>query len=206
MERREENSSSSTSNGHQAPIYSQAGVNMSMQKRKAGRKKFKETRHPVYRGVRRRKEKWVCELRQPQNKSRMWVGTFSSPEIAARAYDVAALALRGDSAPLNFPGSVHLLPKARSASIRDIQSAAMEAADNIDDFKQSSSFGSKKNNPMSLVEESPRKVFLDEEELFNMPTLLDSMAEGLILTPLGMRKGFNWDQMEDSMDLTLWSV
>ncbi|CAL0300728.1 unnamed protein product [Lupinus luteus] len=31
-------------------------------KKRAGRKKFNETRHPVYRGVRRRNSgKWVCE-------------------------------------------------------------------------------------------------------------------------------------------------
>ena len=47
-------------------------------KRRAGRTKFKETRHPVYRGVRRRGSagRWVCEVRVPGKRGeRLWLGT-----------------------------------------------------------------------------------------------------------------------------------
>ncbi|MCL7022823.1 hypothetical protein MKW94_019442 [Papaver nudicaule] len=98
-------------------------------KKTAGRKKFKETRHPIYRGVRERKnDKWVCEVREPNKKSRIWLGTYPTPEMAARAYDVAALALRGESAPLNFEDSLFTLRRANSSAVKDIQSAAFEAA------------------------------------------------------------------------------
>ncbi|VAH98878.1 unnamed protein product [Triticum turgidum subsp. durum] len=101
-------------------------------KRPAGRTKFRETRHPVYRGVRRRGAagRWVCEVRQPSKKSRIWLGTFASPEAAARAHDVAALALRGREACLNFADSAALLAVDPSTlrTPQDIRAAAMALA------------------------------------------------------------------------------
>ncbi|KAJ0785846.1 putative transcription factor AP2-EREBP family [Helianthus annuus] len=99
-------------------------------KKRAGRKKFKETRHPVYRGVRGRNPgKWVCEVREPNKRSRVWLGTYPTAEMAARAHDVAVLAMRGRSACLNFADSVWRLPLPESNNVKDIQKAAAEAAE-----------------------------------------------------------------------------
>ncbi|CAI9786450.1 unnamed protein product [Fraxinus pennsylvanica] len=47
--------------------------------------------------------KWVAEVREPNKRSRIWLGSYSSPVAAARAYDTAMFYLRGQTARLNFP-------------------------------------------------------------------------------------------------------
>ncbi|KAE8731102.1 UPF0481 protein [Hibiscus syriacus] len=183
MEQREDKQQVLSSEISEISSFSSLGLaEAQSHKRKDGRKIFKETRHPVFKGVRRRKGKWVCEVREPNKKSRIWLGTFSSPEMAAKAYDAAALALKGDSASLNFPESAHTLPRPRSSSVRDIQIAAMEAA-----------------------EASSKTLFIDEEEVFNMPGILESMAEGLMITPPSMQNGYYpHDDADDYEEFTLW--
>ncbi|KAM4104764.1 hypothetical protein ACJW30_06G183400 [Castanea mollissima] len=179
-------------------------------KKRNGRKKFKETRHQVYRGVRRKNSrKWVCEVREPNKKSRIWLGTFPTAEMAARAHDVAALALRSRYACLNFADSVWRLPVPASAAAKDIQRAALEAAEAFRPVELDAAAVTVAETAVTVAAkaeiEPESVVFMDEEAIFNMPWLLRNMAEGMLLPPPP-----HWcdgDNMEtdSEVSISLWS-
>ena len=76
-------------------------------------------------GVRMRTwAKWVSEIQQPRKKNRIWLGTFSTPEMATRAHDVAVMSIKGNSTILNFPELARSLPRPASNSPQDVQAAA----------------------------------------------------------------------------------
>ncbi|ERM99749.1 ethylene-responsive transcription factor ERF039 [Amborella trichopoda] len=86
----------------------------------------------TFRGVRKRSwGRYVSEIREPKKKTRIWLGSFLSPEMAARAYDSAAFFLKGNKSALNFPELAEFLPRPASNSRRDIQAAALKAANEI---------------------------------------------------------------------------
>ncbi|XP_049411740.1 ethylene-responsive transcription factor ERF025-like [Solanum stenotomum] len=161
-------------------------------------------RHPNFRGIRQRNGKWVSEIREPRKTTRIWLGTFPNPEMAAVAYDVAALALKGPDAQLNFPDCACSYPIPASLSAADIRAAAANAAAaRAPPLSEISTAG---GTAAAATAAGGGQEFVDEEEIFGMPKLLDDMAEAMLVSPPRMHQSTSYDESPENSDAdSLWS-
>ncbi|KAF8036142.1 hypothetical protein BT93_C1981 [Corymbia citriodora subsp. variegata] len=82
-----------------------------------------------YKGVRLRKwGKWVSEIRLPHSRERIWLGSYDTPEKAARAFDAALYCLRGRHAQFNFPNSPPDIAGAQGLTPQEIRAVAARFA------------------------------------------------------------------------------
>nr|ALL73565.1 transcription factor DREB1.4 [Zoysia japonica] len=193
-------------------------------KKPAGRTKFRETRHPVFRGVRRRGNagRWVCEVRVPGRRGcRLWLGTFDTAEAAARAHDAAMLAIAGAGACLNFADSAWLL--AMPASYRNLDDVRHAVAEAVEEFQRrelnavatppSSANSCNDDDSTTDGEESSPPPAAEDDAVFELDVFNDmswdlyyaSLAQGMLMEPPCAMAAFGDDGEAHVAEVSLWS-
>ncbi|XP_022987452.1 ethylene-responsive transcription factor ERF017-like [Cucurbita maxima] len=134
-----------------------------------------------YKGVRRRKwGKWVSEIRLPNSRERIWLGSYDSAEKAARAFDAGLFCLRGRTARFNFPNNPPEIAGASLLSRAEIQSVAAQFANSNPPPPPSSectqpTIGSPSPSPSpSVVSEATTAVIEERSTFLDLSTAMGS--------------------------------
>ncbi|XP_004500566.1 ethylene-responsive transcription factor ERF014 [Cicer arietinum] len=125
-----------------------------------------------YKGVRMRSwGSWVSEIRAPNQKTRIWLGSYSTPEAAARAYDAALICLKGSSATnLNFPltCSHYNIPQdTNNVTVMSPKSIQRVAAAAANSFIDNNVNVNNINTPSSSMASSPSDQIDDDVSLMS---------------------------------------
>ncbi|XP_022756412.1 ethylene-responsive transcription factor ERF017-like [Durio zibethinus] len=141
-----------------------------------------------FKGVRKRKwGKWVSEIRLPNSRERIWLGSYETAEKAARAFDAALFCLRGRSAKFNFPDNPPDIAGGRSLTPPEIQAAAARFANS--ELPRTHSEQSTSGDSLSI---SDGTVQLDSELPMDGSFLdLLTMGSGNYASDYGILPGFD---------------
>ncbi|XP_015867472.3 ethylene-responsive transcription factor ERF017 [Ziziphus jujuba] len=154
-----------------------------------------------YKGVRKRKwGKYVSEIRLPNSRERIWLGSYDTAEKAARAFDAALYCLRGRTAKFNFPDNPPEIDGGRSLTPAEIQVAASRFA-NSDPQKsnsdvcisESQSQMESASSPSPSVSEGSGTVQLDSDTTTDgsFLDLFRTMGSGNYASDYGLFPGFD---------------
>ncbi|KAM3741599.1 hypothetical protein ACB098_07G008400 [Castanea mollissima] len=125
-----------------------------------------------FKGVRKRKwGKYVSEIRLPNSRERIWLGSYDSAEKAARAFDAALFCLRGRAAKFNFPNNPPEIPGGRSLKAAEIQAAAAKFANSESEPPKSES------NSGHLLEIMNNNNNSSSSSLLTSPTVSEATVE-----------------------------
>ncbi|XP_058781076.1 ethylene-responsive transcription factor ERF017-like [Vicia villosa] len=133
----------------------------------------------LYRGVRKRKwGKWVSEIRLPNSRERIWLGSYDSPQKAARAFDAALYCLRGRHASFNFSDSpFHLENTAVSNDPQQIREIA-------------ANFGNK--NPSIVIDNNNNNTNNDNNNTGPSKTVTEIIGSSSSTTMHDSRNSIDW--------------
>ncbi|XP_009117558.1 ethylene-responsive transcription factor ERF017-like [Brassica rapa] len=146
-----------------------------------------------YKGVRKRKwGKWVSEIRLPNSRERIWLGSYDTPEKAARAFDAALFCLRGSGANFNFPDNPPAISGGGNMSRSEIREAAARFAnseENVAREKDEEMMQQECTTPSAASSSMMMMTMdVDDSEFLSM---LPTVGSGNFAADFGLFPGFN---------------